>query len=103
MDKPTRWRAKHHFPIVKQTRIEGCPACQPEELFAGTMTGTPTLLEMVIYPGGRHHFFEKGRPSHRKDMLERLAEWLCRWIDQPVPDAGKDGAAPSDAGQPRAS
>lgn len=63
---------------------ERCPKCQSEEMFTTMMRATDTPCEMVIYPGGSHHFFEDGTPSHRLDMLQRLVEWLARWIDTPI-------------------
>jgi dipeptidyl aminopeptidase/acylaminoacyl peptidase len=70
--------------ILQGESDERCPVCQAEELFTGIMTTTATPAELVIYPGGSHHFFESGRPSHRKDMLTRLTGWLERWIDEPL-------------------
>jgi ferredoxin len=46
--------------------------------------------EMVLYPGGSHRFFERGKPSHRLDAIQRLIEWVNRWIDVPVEE--KPGA-----------
>jgi dipeptidyl aminopeptidase/acylaminoacyl peptidase len=39
---------------------------------------------MVLYPGGDHHFFEQGKPSHRLDVVNRSVEWLERWVDRAV-------------------
>jgi dipeptidyl aminopeptidase/acylaminoacyl peptidase len=70
--------------ILQGEADERCPVCQAEELFTGIMTATDTPAEMVIYPGGSHHFYEKGKPSHREDMIRRLVQWLTRWVDEPV-------------------
>lgn len=64
---------------------ERCPKCQSEELFVALMRYTETPAEMVIYPGGSHHFYESGKPSHRLDMLNRLVGWIERWIDTELP------------------
>jgi dipeptidyl aminopeptidase/acylaminoacyl peptidase len=47
--------------------------------------------ELVLYPGGDHHFFEQGKPSHRFDVVTRSLAWLERWIEVPV--AREDEAA----------
>ncbi|MEZ2354880.1 prolyl oligopeptidase family serine peptidase [Caballeronia sp. RCC_10] len=75
--------------ILQGEADQRCPVCQAEELYTGIMTQTSTPVEMIIYPGGSHHFFEKGKPSHRKDMLERMLQWLCRWIEQPGADSNQ--------------
>lgn len=63
---------------------ERCPKCQSEELFVTIARAGSTPTEMVLYPGGSHHFWESGRPSHRLDALKRRLGWLVRWIDQPL-------------------
>ncbi|MEZ2355012.1 prolyl oligopeptidase family serine peptidase [Caballeronia sp. RCC_10] len=76
--------------ILQGEADQRCPVCQAEELFTGIMTQTSTPAEMMVFPGGSHHFFEKGKPSHRKAMLDRMTQWLLMWIDQPV---GKNDSA----------
>ena len=66
---------------------ERCPKCQSEELFTTIARAGSTATEMVLYPGGSHHFWESGRPSHRLDALKRRIGWLTRWIDQPLKEA----------------
>jgi dipeptidyl aminopeptidase/acylaminoacyl peptidase len=34
---------------------------------------------MVMYPGGGHHFFETGKPSHRLDVVRRMVAWVEQW------------------------
>lgn len=85
--------------ILQGEADQRCPVCQAEELYTGIMTQTSTPVEMVIYPGGSHHFFEKGKPSHRKHMLERLTKWLGEWIEQPVGE--NDNATDKGADRPR--
>jgi dipeptidyl aminopeptidase/acylaminoacyl peptidase len=65
-----------------------CPIGQSEEMFVKlkrSAIDVPT--EMVLYPGGSHHVFGKGRPSHRLDIARRIVAWLSRWIDQPLDGA----------------
>lgn len=66
---------------------ERCPKCQSEELFVTIARAGSTPTEMVLYPGGSHHFWESGRPSHRLDALKRRLGWLTHWIDQPLKEA----------------
>lgn len=63
---------------------ERCPKCQSEELYVTIARASRTPVEMVLYPGGSHHFWEDGRPSHRLDALQRVLAWLTRWIDVPL-------------------
>jgi dipeptidyl aminopeptidase/acylaminoacyl peptidase len=39
-----------------------------------------TPVEMVIYPGEGHGLHQ---PAHEKDLLDREARWLERWVTQP--------------------
>lgn len=66
---------------------ERCPKCQAEELFVKLRRsgGGDVATELVIYPGGSHHVFGQGKPSHRVDILRRLVAWLEQWVDQPLP------------------
>lgn len=63
---------------------ERCPKCQSEELYVTIARAGSTPTELVLYPGGSHHFWESGRPSHRLDALQRRLAWLTQWIDTPV-------------------
>jgi len=67
--------------ILQGEADERCPKSQSEELYTGIMYSTDTNVEMVLYPGGDHHFFETGKPSHRVDAVERQVGWVERWID----------------------
>jgi dipeptidyl aminopeptidase/acylaminoacyl peptidase len=58
---------------------ERCPKCQSEELFVTLMAATDTPAELVLYPGGDHHVFQDGRPSHRLDAVRRTVDWLTHW------------------------
>jgi dipeptidyl aminopeptidase/acylaminoacyl peptidase len=75
--------------ILQGEQDQRCPQGQAEELYAAIMSETPAPAEMVLYPGGDHHFFESGKPSHRTDAARRLVDWVCRWVDVPAaPDEG---------------
>jgi dipeptidyl aminopeptidase/acylaminoacyl peptidase len=63
---------------------ERCPKCQSEEMFVKLRTAGDTPAQLVMYPGGSHHVFGQGRPSHRTDILRRIVDWLERWTDQPL-------------------
>jgi dipeptidyl aminopeptidase/acylaminoacyl peptidase len=76
---------------------ERCPKCQSEELYVTVARAGSTPAQMVLYPGGSHHFWESGRPSHRLDALRRVMAWLPRWIDRPLPrGAPADGMTVAD-------
>jgi dipeptidyl aminopeptidase/acylaminoacyl peptidase len=66
--------------ILQGEEDERCPKCQSEELFVTLMRGGDSPVEMVLYPGGSHHFLESGKPSHRVDAVVRLTNWVERWI-----------------------
>ncbi|WP_019140607.1 S9 family peptidase [Noviherbaspirillum massiliense] len=84
-------RARAATLILQGEQDQRCPVSQSEELFTALLSGTDTLVEMVIYPGGSHHFFESGKPSHRLDMVARLVGWMERWINVEVAGAQKEG------------
>ncbi|HYC36176.1 MAG TPA: S9 family peptidase [Usitatibacter sp.] len=64
-----------------------CPMGQSEELFAVLMRCGKAPAELVLYPGGDHHVYETGKPSHRLDIVRRMLGWLERWC--PPPDRGQ--------------
>jgi dipeptidyl aminopeptidase/acylaminoacyl peptidase len=70
--------------ILQGEEDERCPKCQSEELFVTLVRGNETPAEMVLYPGGSHHLFESGKPSHCFDAMTRLIDWVERWIDSDV-------------------
>jgi dipeptidyl aminopeptidase/acylaminoacyl peptidase len=37
---------------------ERCPKCQSEELYRRLKKVSDVPVELVLYPGGNHHFFE---------------------------------------------
>jgi dipeptidyl aminopeptidase/acylaminoacyl peptidase len=65
--------------ILQGEDDQRCPRCQAEEFFTSIMTETETPAELVLYPGGDHHLFEEGKPSHRIDVVSRIVDWLERW------------------------
>ena len=89
---------KHAHKVCTPTLIlqgkddQRCPIGQAEELFTTLMCQAKAQTEMVLYPGGSHHFFERGKPSHRLDAIQRLIEWANRWINVPV-DVEPDGSS----------
>ncbi|HUQ29800.1 MAG TPA: S9 family peptidase [Usitatibacter sp.] len=70
--------------ILQGKDDQRCPRGQAEELFASLMRCADATTEMVLYPGGDHHFYEQGKPSHRLDVVTRSIGWLERWINQEV-------------------
>jgi dipeptidyl aminopeptidase/acylaminoacyl peptidase len=53
-----------------------CPLGQAEEWFSALrLRGQEVAL--VRYPGGDHLLQVRGRPSHRVDYSQRLADWVC--------------------------
>ena len=57
-----------------------CPRAQSEELFVKLRRAGVSTAEMVLYPGGSHHVFGKGKPAHRLDIQRRIVEWLEKWV-----------------------
>jgi dipeptidyl aminopeptidase/acylaminoacyl peptidase len=65
--------------ILQGKEDERCPRGQAEELFAVLMRVGKAPSEMVMYPGGDHHLYETGKPSHRLDVVKRMMDWIERW------------------------
>jgi dipeptidyl aminopeptidase/acylaminoacyl peptidase len=74
--------------VINGKEDQRCPVGQAEDFFVRVMRATDTPAEMVLYPGGDHHFYESGPPSQRVDVMTRMVNWLDRWIGQPL--AGAD-------------
>ena len=70
--------------FLQGTDDERCPRSQSEELFVKLHRAGGAPTEMVLYPGGSHHVFGQGKPSHRIDIQRRIVEWLEHWVDQPL-------------------
>ena len=75
--------------ILQGKEDERCPRGQSEELFAVLRRVGKCDCEMVMYPGGDHHLYETGKPSHRLDVVRRMMEWIERWAAQPGAGADK--------------
>jgi dipeptidyl aminopeptidase/acylaminoacyl peptidase len=84
--------------ILQGKEDERCPKSQAEELFVTLMAQGEAPAEMVLYPGSGHHFFERGRPSHRLDAIKRLIDWVEKWIDTPMASHSPIGSARGDGG-----
>jgi dipeptidyl aminopeptidase/acylaminoacyl peptidase len=54
-----------------------CPIGQGEQLFGALIACGKAKAEFVRYPGGSHLFIVSGRPSHRVDFNQRVADWVC--------------------------
>jgi dipeptidyl aminopeptidase/acylaminoacyl peptidase len=64
---------------------ERCPKCQSEELFVSLMRAGETPAELVLYPGGDHHFLGEGPPSMREDAAQRVVGWLREHVGRAPP------------------
>ncbi|MBY4899065.1 S9 family peptidase [Cupriavidus sp. AU9028] len=73
--------------ILQGKDDQRCCIGQSEELFVAMMRNSTVPVEMVLYPGGNHHFYESGLPSFRRDVNSRLIRWLERYIAEPVEQA----------------
>jgi len=69
-----------HTLILQGKEDERCPRGQSEELFAVLVRTDKAPSEMVLYPGGDHHLYETGKPSHRLDVVRRMVEWVTRHV-----------------------
>ncbi|WP_157271696.1 S9 family peptidase [Azohydromonas aeria] len=94
-------RARTPTLILQGKEDERCPKCQSEELFVSLMCATEAPCEMVLYPGGDHHVLKEGKPSHRLDGINRLVDWVTRWVEVPLgegePRRSDGGGRRSDA------
>ncbi|MGY8524802.1 S9 family peptidase [Paracidovorax citrulli] len=73
--------------ILQGKDDQRCCIGQSEELYVAMMRNSSVPVEMVLYPGGNHHFYESGLPSYRLDVNSRLIRWLERYISEPVEQA----------------
>jgi dipeptidyl aminopeptidase/acylaminoacyl peptidase len=91
---PMRYAHKARTPtLVTQGGDDArCPIGQSEDLYVTIMCSGDTPAELVIYPKGSHHFYEDGRPSHRLDFVNRLVEWMQRWVSVRSKDGALDAA-----------
>ncbi|MEQ6436420.1 S9 family peptidase [Comamonas sp. w2-DMI] len=73
-------KAKTPTLFLQGMEDERCPRAQTEELFVKLRYTTDTPTEMVLYPGGDHSFAVSGKPAHRVDALQRILQWLEKWV-----------------------
>ncbi|GAA2778143.1 serine hydrolase [Crossiella cryophila] len=68
-----------------------CPVGQAEQWFTALRAqGVPTRL--VRYPGADHLFILNGKPGHRADFNQRVADWVRQYAGEP----GRPRRAPID-------
>ena len=65
--------------IVHGEADDRCPIGQGEEFFTGLVAAGRVPVELVRYPGESHTFRGNGRPSHRIDIVQRVADWVHRY------------------------
>lgn len=78
---PLSYLAKMKTPtlIEHQEEDHRCPIEQAEQLFSQLkMKGVP--CEFLRYPGEPHGMSRSGRPDRRIHRLERITDWLGRWL-----------------------
>jgi len=59
---------------------ERCPSSQAEAAFTALRRGGNQSSELVFYPGEGHKFTSGGKPSYRVDVMQRLVDWVTRWV-----------------------
>ena len=57
-----------------------CPPGQAEAVFVALRRGGNRNCELVLYPETGHKFTTQGKPSQRIDAMERIAQWVTRWV-----------------------
>ncbi|MDD2846348.1 MAG: S9 family peptidase [Rhodoferax sp.] len=87
---PTQYAARATTPtlILQGALDERCPRSQAEELFVTLKRGRNPPCELVLYPGASHKFTTSDKPSVQRDAVQRIADWLARWV--PVHGQGKE-------------
>ncbi|GAA2348767.1 S9 family peptidase [Dactylosporangium salmoneum] len=58
-----------------------CPVGQAEQWFHA-LRSRGVRTQLVLYPGGSHLFVLNGRPSHRVDYNQRVADWVTRHLGE---------------------
>ena len=66
--------------ILHGERDDRCPVGQAEEWFVA-LRRRGIEVEFVRYPGASHLFILNGRPSHRIDYNQRIADWVTKHCD----------------------
>lgn len=90
LPSPTRYANKVRTPMlmIQGKDDQRCPIGQAEDYFVRVVRATNTPAEMLLYPGGDHHFYEEGDPSQWVDVMGRIVNWLERWIREPAGGKG---------------
>ncbi|MDA8453354.1 S9 family peptidase [Acidovorax sp. GBBC 3334] len=76
--------------ILQGENDQRCPVGQSEALFCALKRGANPPCELVIYPGEGHTFTVSGAPSVRRDAVQRIVEWVERWVDEPLAPPQED-------------
>lgn len=67
--------------ILQGALDDRCPRGQAEELFVALKRGRNPPCELVLYPQGTHAFNRTGQPSMLRDAVQRVAQWMQRYVD----------------------
>lgn len=68
--------------ILQGAQDERCPRGQAEDLFVTLRRHRCPHSELVLYPEGSHSFTVQGKPSARRDVVERVVDWMTRWMNR---------------------
>jgi dipeptidyl aminopeptidase/acylaminoacyl peptidase len=72
-----------------------CPISQAEEMF-GALRLLGKEVEMARFPDESHDLSRSGRPDRRVERLNRIADWMVRWL-QPEPRSSRQLPAAASA------
>ncbi len=72
-----------------------CPISQAEEMF-GALRLLGKEVEMVRFPDESHDLSRSGRPDRRVERLDRIVDWMVRWL-RPEPTSGRPTEAAASA------
>lgn len=67
--------------ILQGGMDDRCPRGQAEALFVALKRGRNPPCELVLYPEGSHTFNRSGKPSMLEDAVQRVVEWMQRYVD----------------------
>ena len=71
-----------------------CPISQAEEMF-GALRLLGKEVEMVRFPDEAHDLSRSGRPDRRVERLNRIADWMVRWLSPAARSSRQPEAAAS--------
>jgi dipeptidyl aminopeptidase/acylaminoacyl peptidase len=71
-----------------------CPISQAEEMF-GALRLLGKEVELVRFPDESHDLSRSGRPDRRVERLERIADWMERWLKPAARSSRQPEAAAS--------